>query len=46
MQDCDFVSTPIEKNMNISSNEGNDFEDTTMYMQLFGSLIYLKIIYL
>jgi len=41
MQDCNYVSTPIEKNLKISSNEGNTLEDATKYMQLVGSLIYL-----
>jgi transposase InsO family protein len=41
MQDCNPVSTPMEQNLKISSNEGNDFEDATKYRQLVGSLIYL-----
>jgi len=41
MQDCNFVSTPMEQNLKISSNEGNTFEDATKYRKLVGSLIYL-----
>ena len=31
MKYCNFVSTPMEKNMKVSSNEGNTFEDPTKY---------------
>ena len=41
MKDCNSVSTPMEQNMKLSSNEGNSFEDPTKYRQLVGSLIYL-----
>lgn len=41
MKDCNFVSTPMEQNLKISSNEGNIFEDPTKYRKLVGSLIYL-----
>ena len=41
MQDCNFVSTPMEQNLNLNSNEGNAFEYPTKYSQLVGSLIYL-----
>ena len=41
MQDCNHVSTPMEKNINLTSNQGNTFEDPTKYRQLVGSLIYL-----
>jgi hypothetical protein len=29
MQDCNFVSTPMEKSLTLTSNEGNTFEDLT-----------------
>ena len=45
MQDCNFVSTPMEQNMNLSSNEGNTFEDETKYRKLVGRLIYLTTIH-
>ena len=41
MQDCNHVSTPMEQNLKLISNEGSTFEDPTKYMQLVGSLIYL-----
>jgi hypothetical protein len=41
MKDCNHVSTPMEKNINLTSNEGSAFEDPTKYRQVVGSLIYL-----
>ena len=41
MEDCSFVSTPIEQNLKFFSNEGSTFEDPTKYKKLVGSLIYL-----
>ena len=41
MKDCNLVSTPMEQNLNLTSNEGSAFEDPTKYKQLVGSLIYL-----
>ncbi|XP_059067687.1 secreted RxLR effector protein 161-like [Cryptomeria japonica] len=41
MQDCNSVSTPMEQNLKISSNDGEAFEDPTKYRQLVGSFIYL-----
>ena len=41
MQDCNHVSTPMEQNLKLTSNEGSTFEDPTKYRQLVGSLIYL-----
>ena len=41
MQDCNPVSTPMEENLKLTSNEGSTFEDPTKYKNLVGSLIYL-----
>ena len=41
IQDCNPVSTPMEQNLKLTSNEGSTFEDPTKYRQLVGSLIYL-----
>lgn len=41
MQDYNSVSTLIERNLKISSNDGEAFEDPTKYRQLVVSLIYL-----
>ena len=41
MKDCNLVSTPMEQNLKLTSNEGSTFEDPTKYMKLVGSLIYL-----
>ena len=41
MRDCNFVSTPMEQNLKLTSNEGSSFEDPTKYRKLVGSLIYL-----
>jgi hypothetical protein len=41
MQYSNYVYTPMEQNLKISSNEGNVFEDATKYIQLVESLIYL-----
>ena len=41
MQDCNPVSTPMEQNLKLTSNEGSTFEDPTKYIQLVGSLICL-----
>ena len=41
MQNCNLVSTPMDHNLKLTSNEGSKFEDPTKYMQLVGSLIYL-----
>jgi hypothetical protein len=41
MDECNPISTPIEKNLKLTSKEGNEFEDATKYIQLGGSLIYL-----
>jgi hypothetical protein len=41
MAECNNVFTPMEQDLKLVSNEGNDFEDATKYRQLVGSLIYL-----
>ena len=41
MQDCNLVSTPMEQNLRLTSNEGSTFEDPTKYRKLVGSLIYI-----
>jgi adenine specific DNA methylase Mod len=41
MKDCNLVSTPMEKNLNLTSKEGSAFDDPTKYKQLVGSLVYL-----
>jgi hypothetical protein len=41
MKDCNPVSTLMEQNLKLTSNEGSAFEDPTKYRQLVGSLIYL-----
>jgi hypothetical protein len=41
MKDCNLVSTPLEHNLKLTSNEGSSFEDPTKYRQLVGNLIYL-----
>lgn len=41
MHDCNSISTPMEQNLKLSSNEGAAFEDPTKYRQLVGSLIYV-----
>jgi hypothetical protein len=41
MVDCNTIFTPMERNLNLTSKEGNEFEDETKYKQLVGSLIYL-----
>ncbi|KAF2307740.1 hypothetical protein GH714_031358 [Hevea brasiliensis] len=41
MMECEPISTPMEINARLYTEEGKDLEDTTMYRQLVGSLIYL-----
>ena len=45
MKDCNYVSTLMEQNLKISSNEGDVFENPTKYRKLVGSLIYLTAIH-
>ena len=41
MQDCNHVSTSMEKNLKLTSNEYSTFNIPTKYIQLVGILIYL-----
>ncbi|GMP72067.1 hypothetical protein CsSME_00030234 [Camellia sinensis var. sinensis] len=41
MLECKPVSMPMEMNAKLCSEKSKDLEDTTMYQQLVGSLIYL-----
>jgi len=41
MTKCNPLTTPMEKNINLTSIEGKEFEDATKYRQLVGSLNYL-----
>ncbi|GMI77806.1 hypothetical protein HRI_001449800 [Hibiscus trionum] len=43
MLDCKPISTPMDPNIKLQIDEGKDLEDTTMYRQLVGSLIYLTL---
>ncbi|KAL4355035.1 hypothetical protein GQ457_06G000650 [Hibiscus cannabinus] len=43
MLDCKPISTPMDPNIKLQAEEGKDLEDTTMYRQLVGSLIYLTL---
>ena len=46
MQDCNNVSTPMEQNLKLTSNEGSTFVDPTKYKHLVGSLIILLLLIL
>jgi hypothetical protein len=41
MAECNLLSTPLERNLKLTSKEGHEFEDATKYKRLVGSLIYL-----
>ena len=43
MLDCKTISTPMDPNMRLQEDKGNDREDMTMCRQLVGSLIYLTL---
>jgi hypothetical protein len=43
MLDCKPIFTPIEVNAKFCAQEGKELEDSTMYRQLVGSLIYLTL---
>ena len=43
MLECKTISTPMEPKAKMCAHEGKDLEDTTMYRQLVGSLIYLTL---
>jgi hypothetical protein len=44
MMRCKPISIPLEQNVKLSTNEGDLVEDTTMYICIMGSLIYVTII--
>lgn len=41
MTKCNPLTAPMEHNLNLTSNEGKEFEDATKSRQLVGSVIYL-----
>jgi len=43
MTSCKPISIPFEKNVKLSADEGDLVEDTTMYINIVGSLIYMTI---
>jgi len=43
MIDCKPISTPMDPNVRLQEDEGNDLEDMIMYRHLVGSLIYLTL---
>ena len=43
MLECKPISTPVEVNTKLCSAEGKNLEESTMYSQLVGSLIYLTL---
>jgi hypothetical protein len=40
---CKPISIPLEQNVKLSADEGDQVEDTTMYRCIMGSLIYMTI---
>jgi len=40
MAKCNPLTTPMERNLKLTSIEGKEFKDTTKYIQLVGSLNY------
>jgi len=43
MTGCKLILIPLEQNVKLSANEGDLVEDTTMYIRIVGSLIYMII---
>jgi hypothetical protein len=43
MMGCKPISIRLEQNAKLSANEGELVEDTTMYIRIMGSLIYMTI---
>jgi hypothetical protein len=43
MMGCKPISIPLEQNVKLSAYEENLVEDTTMYIRIVGSLIYMTI---
>jgi hypothetical protein len=44
MTGCKPILIPLEQNVKLSANEGDLVKDTTMYIRIVGSLIYMTII--
>jgi len=44
MTGCKPISILLEQNVKLSADEGDLVEDTTMYIRIMGSLIYMTII--
>jgi len=44
MMGCKPISIPLEQNVKLSADEGDLVEDTTMYVRIVGSLIYMTIL--
>jgi hypothetical protein len=42
MVECNTLSTPMERNLKLTSKEANEFEGATKYKELVQSLIYLN----
>jgi histone deacetylase 1/2 len=43
MMGCKPISIPLEQNVKLSADKGDLVEDTTMYIRIMGSLIYMTI---
>jgi hypothetical protein len=43
MIECKSLTTPMEPNAKLRAGEGKNLDDTTMYRQMVGSLIYLTL---
>ncbi|KAL9310750.1 putative RNA-directed DNA polymerase [Arabidopsis thaliana] len=41
--ECKPIATPMEPNLKLCAYDGKDLEDTKMYRQIVGSLIYLTL---
>ena len=41
MMDCKAMTTPMESNLNLLSNDSSESVDSMMYRQMIGSLMYL-----
>ena len=43
MMDCKSMTTPMASNMNLLSDASSEMVDATMYRQIIGSLMYLRL---
>jgi hypothetical protein len=43
MTSCKSISIPLEQNVKLSGDEGDLVQDTTTYIRIVGSLIYMTI---